>query len=77
MSEGIMQEICGLPYTVAQPKKPQWGNHRKVAIRGGARPQTPKPRFIVQGCVHKNGQPIRFKSLDNAERHIKTMGLGK
>jgi hypothetical protein len=35
-------------------------------------------RIIVDGIMHPAGKlPIRFKSRDRAERHIKTMKLEK
>lgn len=33
-----------------------------------------KPRYSVDGMYHPKGAPIRFKSLDRAERHIRNMG---
>lgn len=32
-----------------------------------------RTRYIVQGVNHKNGTPIKFKSLEKAERHIKNI----
>ena len=29
-----------------------------------------KPRIVVKGVCHPNGKPIRFKSVERAERHI-------
>lgn len=34
-----------------------------------------RPRIIVEGITHPKGLPIRFKSKDRAERHIKNMRL--
>lgn len=36
-----------------------------------------KPRVIVEGVTHPKGQPIRFKSIDRAERHMRNMRLGQ
>jgi len=36
-----------------------------------------KPRVIVDGVNHGGGSPIRFKSLDRADRHILNMRLQK
>lgn len=38
-------------------------------------PQGVRPRIIVEGVNHPKAGPIRFKSLDRAERHIKNMRL--
>ena len=34
-----------------------------------------RPRVIVEGVNHPKGEPIRFKSVDRAERHIRNMRL--
>lgn len=64
--------ICGRSYTVSPPQKPKWRSKRV-----GVRQPEPKPRFLVDGITHKNGALIRFRSLENAERHIRTMKLAK
>lgn len=58
--------ICGREYTVAKPTVPKWG---------GKSQGKPRPRYLVKGVTHKNGASIRFKSLANAERHMRTMGM--
>jgi hypothetical protein len=32
-------------------------------------------KIIVEGVTHPKGQPIKFKSRERAERHIKNMRL--
>ncbi len=58
-------------------------NENKICGRDFTRPQPgasgskwkPKARFVVDGIFHPAGQkPIRFKSREAAERHIKNMG---
>ena len=42
--------------------------------------ETPKGvrgRVLVDGVTHQSGLPIRFKSLERAERHIVNMRLQK
>lgn len=34
----------------------------------------PKPRIIVTGFIKADGKPIRFKSVERAERHIRNIG---
>jgi hypothetical protein len=60
-------EVCGLAY---ESKPAGFANVRNRNGRG-------KRRFIVQGVNHPKGQPIRFKSLQRAENHIRNMGLAK
>lgn len=36
-----------------------------------------RPRIVVKGINHPKGQPIRFKSVANAERHIRNHRLHK
>lgn len=65
--------ICGREYTVVSPTLfknvsytgPYWKRSRK-----------PGSRILVDGIMHPGGGlPIRFKSLDRAERHIKNFKL--
>ena len=35
----------------------------------------PYVRFLVEGVNHRGGTPIRFRSLDNAVRHMLNMRL--
>lgn len=60
--------ICGLSYEI-QAAGPV---HPKSERRG-------KPRIIVQGIMHPKGElPIRFKSVEAAENHIRNlMKVGK
>lgn len=41
-------------------------SHHKVGVN---------PRYTVYGVEHPKGAPIRFKSLERAERHIINMKL--
>ena len=34
-----------------------------------------RPRIIVEGVNHPKGGPIKFKSIERAENHIRNMGL--
>lgn len=34
-----------------------------------------KPRYIVAGVTHSKGAPIRFKSAQRAENHIRNMKM--
>jgi len=36
-----------------------------------------KPRYLIDGVNHPGGKPIRFKSLERAERHVRNMRLEK
>ena len=59
--------VCGITYHVEDQKT------RKVQ---GVLIKIGSPRFIVDGILHQGGKlPIRFKSLDRAERHIRNMKL--
>lgn len=59
-------QICGRDYEVVNPQI----RHEKDRRRSGN-------RIHVVGLTNKNGLPIRFKSVERAERHIKNMGLEK
>ena len=58
--------ICGRPFKVVKPII-----HPKTVYKG----KKPYNKIVVEGVNHPKGKPIRFKSRDNAERHIRNMGL--
>lgn len=60
--------ICGREFTVTKPG-PQG------TIPSYSKSPKPRSHFLVSGINHRNGQPIRFKSRANAERHIQNLGL--
>jgi len=69
MIDTTEQTIRGVPYTVEAGRTIKQGDTIIVKKR---------PRYIVQGVMHPAGVlPIRFKSLEGAERHMRNMGIGK
>jgi hypothetical protein len=58
--------ICGREFQTVAPGKE--GPQRDVN-------RPPVRRFLVDGITHPKGEPIRFKSREKAERHIRNMGL--
>jgi hypothetical protein len=66
LGEGL---ICGREYKIQEPFiHPS----AKTAIK-----KRSKSRFLVDGINHPKGQPIRFKSREGAERHIRNIGQDK
>lgn len=59
-------EICGREYTVHHPRIVHTKDKRKAGNR-----------VHVNGLNKANGDPIRFKSVQKAERHILNMRLAK
>lgn len=59
-------QICGREYCVVAPLIIHTKDRKKAY-----------PKIIVDGLNKANGEAIRFRSKDNAERHILNMGLGR
>ena len=59
-------KVCGREYTVHSPRIIHAGDRRKAGNR-----------VHVEGLNKANGEPIRFKSTERAERHIRNMRLVK
>lgn len=57
-------QIAGRDYCVVKPHIVHAQDKKKAY-----------PKIIVDGLNKTNGEGIRFRSLDNAERHIRNMGL--
>lgn len=52
------------------------GRWRRIKLPCSNRYTKPKPRYVSQLIRHSaKGEPIRFKSLAHAERHINNLGL--
>jgi len=67
--------ICGRPFEV-HPPQPQYffvgkGNKKK---RHTVTSKKARARITVAGMNHPGGSPIRYKSRERAEAHIKAMG---
>lgn len=60
--------ICGRAFKTTRP-----GPEGHVPEKTQAR--KPYGRILVDGINHPGGRPIRFRSVANAERHIKNMRL--
>lgn len=65
--------ICGREYHIVEPTIIH-KNDRGTENRGYKGNLKPKTRFLVDGISHPKGLPIRFKSRERAERHIRNMG---
>lgn len=77
MSDGT---ICGLAYTAVKGKDPKhftkvWEKRKNGVILVGKVEAKAGTRYHVEHCHHPKGAPIRFKSLERAERHIRNMRL--
>lgn len=62
-------KIAGRTYELQEPQR----NPNK----GSEFEKKPFAKIIVEGVNHPRGKPIRFKSVANAERHIRNMGLAR
>lgn len=58
--------ICGRMYQVVMP-----------TIKHTADRKRSRNRVLVEGLNKADGRPIRFKSTERAERHIRNMRLEK
>jgi hypothetical protein len=56
--------IAGREYMIQQP----------LVKKGTTYRQKPKARYLIDGINHPKGEPIRFKSREGAERHLKNIG---
>lgn len=65
----VLGQICGRKVTVKAPIK-----HTPPKGRAGSHAGKPRARFLVDGINNSKG-PIRFKSREGAERHIRNIGM--
>lgn len=69
------QTICGRPFEVHPPQPQHFfvgkGRNKK---RHTVTSKKSRARITVAGMNHPDGAPIRYKSRERAEAHIKAMG---
>ncbi len=64
----MSEQICGRDFTTTKPGK-------EGKVPSYSRANKPYGRILVEGIKRMTGEPIRFKSKDKAERHIRNMRL--
>ena len=64
----MSDQICGRDFTTTNP-----GKEGKLPAHSHA--NKPYGRILVEGVNRVSGEPIRFKSKEKAERHIRNIGL--
>ena len=62
----MSEEIHGRKYKIVPPL---------ILPKTRYKGKKPYAKIIVDGCNHRSGKPIRFRSLRNAERYIRQHGL--
>ncbi len=56
----MSNQVCGYDYTVVEPMIRHERDRRKA-----------RKRVLVDGWKKADGEPIRFRSVGHAERHIR------
>lgn len=68
-------QVCGRPAQMVPPQpsgsRTKQGKYKPNKLNPFQR--KPYAKVVVEGINHRNGEPIRFRSIKRAENHITNM----